>query len=266
MLALNPLMTVVRMRRAAWRVLLAWVLLLVPIGSRAIDSDFQLWSVGRVHHAVNEDWSISFMARGRFDEDVSHSKDYLLRPYASWTLVDDVPFIDSLTVMAGYDYLQSFDGRDEHRPWQSAHHAVEHEKLRLVHRVRIDERFIEGVDPTIFRFRYRLSTSHPFGDSAWYGFASDEVFANLNDDDEGPVDGFEQNRLRLGVGRHVFGRLRVEGGYEFQYAKRRANPNEFRHVVFLEFSLSTGNRKGNEFIAAPRPDDPSDIEDDSNEQ
>jgi hypothetical protein len=259
-------MTVVRVQRGAWRVLLASVLLLAPIASRATDNEFQLWSVGRVNHAINEDWSISFTVRGRFDEDVSHSKDYLLRPYASWTLVNDVPFIDSLTVMAGYDYLHSFDGRDEHRAWQSAHHAVEHEKLRLVHRVRLDERFVEGVGPTIFRFRYRLSTSHPVGDSAWYGFASDEVFANLNDDDEGPVDGFEQNRLRLGMGRHVFGRLRVEGGYEFQYARRRANPNEFRHVVFLEFSLSTGNRKGNEFIAAPNPDEHSAAGDTTNEQ
>jgi Protein of unknown function (DUF2490) len=240
------------MRGAMWRVILACVPLLVATGSQATENDFQFWPSGRINHAINEDWSISFSARGRFDEDASHSKDYLLRPYLSWTIVDDVPFVDSLTVMAGYDYLHSFDGRDEHRAWQSAHHAVEHERLRLVHRVRLDERFIEGVDPTIVRFRYRLSTSHPFGDSKWYGFASDEVFANLNDGDEGPVDGFEQNRLRLGVGRHLFGRLRVEGGYEFQYAKRRTNPNEFRHVAFLEFSLSTGNRRGNEFIAAPK--------------
>jgi hypothetical protein len=206
------------------------------------------------------------MARGRFDEDASHSKDYLLRPYLSWTLVDDVPFVDSLTVMAGYDYLHSFDGRDEHRAWQSAHHAVEHERLRVVHRVRLDERFIEGVNPTIVRFRYRLSTSYPFGGSEWYGFASDEIFANLNDGNEGPVDGFEQNRLRIGVGRHVFGRLRVEGGYEFQYAKRRTKANEFRHVVFLEFSLSTGNRKGNEFIAAPSSKASSNVKDDPSKQ
>jgi hypothetical protein len=254
------------MRRAEWRVVLACVSLLVATRSYATDNDFQLWSVGRVHHAFNEDWSISFMARGRFDEDASHSKDYLLRPYVSWTLVDDEPFIDSFTVMAGYDYLQSFDGRDEHRAWQSAHHAVEHENLRFVHRVRLDERFIEGVDPTIVRFRYRLSTSHPFGDSKWYGIASDEVFVNLNDDDEGPLDGFEQNHLRLGVGRHVFGRLRVEGGYEFQYVRRRSDPNEFRHVVFLQFSLSTGNRKGTKFITAPAPDAASDVEDDSSEE
>ena len=150
--------------------------------------------------------------------------------------------------------------------WQSAHHAVEHKRFRVVHRARLDERFVEGVDPTILRFRYRLSASYPLGSSKWYGFASDEVFANLNDGDEGPVDGFEQNRLRLGVGRHLFGRLRVEGGYEFHYAKRRSNPNEFRHVVFLEFSLSTGNKKGNEFIAAPSPGESSDAGDAPNEQ
>jgi len=242
--------------------LIACVLLLVATGSQATENDFQLWPVGRINHAINEDWSVSFMARGRFDEDASHSKDYLLRPFVSWTLVDNVPFVDSLTVMAGYDYLHSLDGRDEHRAWQSAHHAIEHKRFRAVHRVRFDERFIERVDPMIVRFRYRLSTSYPFGNSAWYGFASDEVFANLNDDDEGPVDGFEQNRIRLGVGRHFFGRLRVEGGYEFHYAKRRSNPNEFRHVAFLEFSLSTGNKKGNEFIAAPSSDASSDIEDD----
>jgi hypothetical protein len=246
--------------------LIACVLLLVATESHATDNDFQFWPSGRINHAINKDWSISFTARGRFDEDASHSKDYLLRPYLSWTIVDDVPFVDSLTVMAGYDYLHSFDGRDEHRAWQAAHHAVEHERLRLVHRVRLDERFIEGVDPTIFRFRYRLSTSHPFRGSKWYGFASDEIFANLNDDDEGPVDGFEQNRLRLGVGRHFFGRLRVEGGYEFHYAKRRSNPNEFRHVAFLEFSLSTGNRRGNEFISTPKSDELSDAGDAPNEK
>jgi hypothetical protein len=261
----SALITAFQTLALAWHLSLVAALLLVPAHSRASDSDFQLWPVGRVHQAVNEDWSISFMARGRFDEDASHSKDYLLRPYVSWTIVDDVPFIDSLTVMAGYDYLYSFDGRDEHRAWQSAHHAVEHERLRLVHRVRFDERFIEGVDPTIVRFRYRMSTSHPFGDSAWYGFASEEIFANLNDGGEGPVDGFEQNRLRLGIGRYVFPRLRVEGGYEFQFARRRANPDEFRHVLFLEFSLSTGHRRGNVFIAAPSPVEASDIEDDSRE-
>ena len=137
------------------------------------------------------------------------------------------------------------------------HHAVERGRLRFVHRIRLDERFVEDVDPTIFRLRYRLSTSRPIAGSQWYGLASEEVFVNLNDDDAGPLDGFEQNRLRLGLGRRFFGRLRAEGGYEFQYARRRADPGVFRHVFFLELSLATGEAKGNEFIVAPTQADSS---------
>jgi hypothetical protein len=260
------LMTGVRMRAVIWRLILACAPLLVATASVATENDFQLWPAGRIHHAINESWSISFTARGRFDENADHSKDYLLRPYVSWTIVDDVPFIDSLTVMAGYDYLHSFDGRDEHRAWQSAHHAIEHERFRVVHRIRMDERFIEGVDPTIARFRYRLSASYPFGKSEWYGLASNEVFVNLNEGREGPHDGFEQNRLNLGLGRHLFGRLRVEGGYSFQYVYEKAKPDVVQHVVFLEFSLSTGNRKGNEFISAPKSDSVREAEDAAEKQ
>ncbi len=237
--------------RALCSALVATVLLLLPRTSRATDDDFQQWTIARLNHAIDEDWSLSFTARGRFDEDASNGKDVLLRPYVSWTGVDGVPLIDSLTVMAGYDYLHSFDGRSEHRPWQSLHHVVQRGPWRLVHRVRLDERFVEDVDPTLYRLRYRLRASRPIRGSPWYGLASEEIFVNLNDDDEGPLDGFEQNRFRLGLGRRIFGRLRAEGGYEFQYARRRADSGIFRHVFFLEFSLASGEAKGNEFIQAP---------------
>jgi hypothetical protein len=91
------------MRGVIWRAILASVTLLFATGSQSTESDLQFWSSGRVNHAIDKDWSISFTARGRFDEDVSHSKDYMHRPYVSWTLVDNVPLIDSLTVMAGSD-------------------------------------------------------------------------------------------------------------------------------------------------------------------
>ena len=203
------------------------------------------------HDLVNCDVFLGYGVSPRKYADMAHEKDVLVRPYVSWTLVDGVPLIDSLTVEAGYDYLYSFDGLSEHRPWQSAHHAVERGNLWFVHRIRIDERVVEDVDPTIFRLRYRLGASRPIAGSQWYGLVSEEVFVNLNDDDEGPVEGFEQNRLRLGLGRRL-GRLRVEGGYEFQYARRRADPNVFRHIVFLEFSLATGEARGNKSIEAPK--------------
>ena len=74
----------------------------------------------------------------------------------------------SLTALAGYDYLDSFEGRDEHRPWPTAHHAVHRGGFRLVHRLRLDERFVQGVDPVVARLRYRLSTTQNLWNSDWY--------------------------------------------------------------------------------------------------
>jgi hypothetical protein len=212
--------------------------------ARATDNDFQLWSIGRVNHGISENWSVSFTARGRFDEDVSHAKDYLLRPYTTLSLIEGVPFVESLTVLAGYDYLGSNDGRDEHRPWQAAHHAIHRGGFRFVHRLRVDERFIDGVDPVVTRLRYRISTTQQIGSSDWYGLFSEEVFVNLNDGSQGPSDGFEQNRVRLGAGHWFFDRLRTEAGYEFHYVNRRNDTDTFRHVFFVEFSLATGKRGG----------------------
>ena len=65
---------------------------------------------------------------------------------------------------------------------------------------------------------------------------SDEVFANLNDRGEGPVDGFEQNRLRLALGANFVGGVRLEGGYEWQRAAQRSGSDIDRHVFFLTFS------------------------------
>ena len=135
----------------------------------ATDNDFQIWPVARVHYVLNDDWRLSFMARGRFDEDASHHKDVMLRPYVTWTALEGLPFLDTLTLFAGYDYLTSNDGRDEHRAWQSAHHVVKRELIHLVHRIRLDERFVEDVGPTIFRLRYRISSRPTLGDSEWFG-------------------------------------------------------------------------------------------------
>jgi hypothetical protein len=229
---------------SVWRGLLfACLVLLSGREARATDNDFQIWPVARINHRVHDDWQVSFMARGRFDEDASHAKDVMLRPYVTWTALEGLPLLDTLTVLAGYDYQKSNDGRDEHRPWQSAHHTVERDVIDLVHRVRLDERFVEGVDPVVFRLRYRISTRPRIGESGWFALASEEVLVNLNDGNEGPVDGFEQNRFRVGLGRYLFGtKLRAETGYEFQYAKRRTDPNTFRHVWFVELSLRTGER------------------------
>jgi hypothetical protein len=93
----------------------------------------------------------------------------------------------------------------------------------------------------VVRFRYRLRGTRPIGGSDWYAALSDEIFANLNDRGEGPVHGFEQNRVRVAAGGRFLGRLRAESGYEWQYAESRSGPAENRHVFFIEVSIDSGD-------------------------
>ena len=81
-------------------------------GARAADSDVQLWPVVTLHHGLTERWGAHLQVRGRFDEDVSHAKDLLVRPFASWRA------LDSLTVDLGYDYIHAFQADTEHRVWE----------------------------------------------------------------------------------------------------------------------------------------------------
>jgi len=208
--------------------------LLGPGFARATDSDIQLWPVVTLDHGINDTWGAHLQLRVRFDEDVTNTKDVLVRPFVTWR------GLENLHVDLGYDYLGSIDGRSEHRLWLSGEHGLVWRDLKLGNRVRFDQRWVENVDGVVARFRYRLRGTHPIPGTDWYGALSDEVFTNLNDRGEGPVDGFEQNRLRAAVGSRLFGRVRAETGYEWQYVNRRSGGFVNRHVFLIELAIDSG--------------------------
>ena len=218
-------------------VLVASGLLLLPSSATAADDDIQFWPVLSLHHAINDRWGGHLQTRVRLDDDVSEVKDDLVRPFVSWEPADH------FALNLGYDYLHSYQSRSENRIWQAGEHRLRRNKLTVKNRIRFDERFVEGVDGVVLRFRYRLRTTHPIAGSKWYGVLSDEIFFNLTDQDEGPVDGFEQNRLRFATGVPIIERLRVEAGYEYQYDAARSGPDTRDHTFFIEISLATGGRR-----------------------
>jgi hypothetical protein len=218
--------------------LLASALLLLHPSARAADDDVQIWPVVTLHHGLGDRWGAHLQTRLRFDEDVSRTKDLLVRAFGSWKA------LDCLTLDLGYDYIHSFHGAGEHRPWQAAEHRMPWHDLTLQNRIRLDERFVDDVDGVVVRFRYRLRGTHPIAGSDWYGVVSDEVFTNLNDQGAGPVSGFEQNRLRVATGVRYLGRLRAESGYEWQHAERRSGPAVNRHVFIIELSIDSGTLWG----------------------
>lgn len=215
------------------------VLLWCPAAG-ATSNDIQNWTTARVNHGLSKSWAVNFTARARFDNNISDIQDYSLLPYLSFTQNESVPFIDSLTLLAGYQRIKSYTGDDEHRSWQSGGHTVDRGNFRFNHRFRLDQRFIDNVGPVVVRGRYRISMTTQFFKTRWYSSLRNEVLFNLNDGNRGPSDGFESNRLRAGIGRLFGDRVRTDLGYEMQYVERRGHSETFRHVFFLELSFASG--------------------------
>ena len=141
---------VVRWPRLA--IIFACLLLLNPASAHASDSDVQLWPVVGVNHALTDRWGAHLQARMRFDDNVSNTRDFLVRPFISWRA------LESLTLCSK-------------------------------------------------------------GCGAGVG-----------------------NRLRAAIGTRLLGRLRVESGYEWQYAEGRIRSSVNRHVFVVELSLDTRSR------------------------
>jgi len=205
--------------------------ILLPSLAAAANNDIQLWTVVTLEDSIHRDWEVALQARARFDENVSRAGDFLLRPFVTWRPND------SIALKLGYDYLQDIDGRErkENRLWQVVAHRANLPGFVADHRVRIDERFVDGTSGVVVRLRYRLRATRALGER-WYVAASDEVMVNANDRASGPVHGFEQNRIRAAFGWRR-GRARIEAGYEWQYARARDGPSEHRHVFLLDLRV-----------------------------
>jgi hypothetical protein len=223
------------MMRHLFIAILAAGLSMAPTRASASGSDIQLWPTVTLNHGFGEHWGGHLMSRVRFDQNVSRTKDILLRPWVSWEPLEGLAFD------LGYDYNHSFHSNDEHRIWQAAEYRFTWRRLTVNNRLRLDQRFVENVDGVVARLRYRLRGTHPVGSSDWYGTLSNETFANVNDRGTGPVHGFEQNRVRLAAGVHFLKRLQAESGYEWQYVERRGDSSEHRHVFFIAFTIDTGD-------------------------
>ncbi len=209
--------------------------MLAPNAS-ASDNDLQQWTSLRLEHEFFDGVTAGVRARARFDDDIGSERDVTVGPSLRLEVFDRFAF------SFGYDYLYDLHDHStaEHRAWQAVGFAFPIRGFRIGNRIRFDERLIDNVSGAVVRLRYRLRTTYDIGGSRLEGFhlsASGEVFVNLNDKGEGPVDGFEQNRVRAGVGWQL-GKARVEAGYEWQYGRRRSAPWLHRHVLFVEFTYS----------------------------
>lgn len=210
--------------------LLAGVLLMTPATAPAdIDEDkLGAWYMYFFNRSSGEgNWGFQGDVQYRNWNLGGDLEQLLLRGGLTWT-----PDSRNITLTLGYANITSgvFGSDDststEHRAYQEALLPQRiADRLLLRHRFRFEQRWVDGQDFRT-RYRYALFADIPLNRKdlkrgAWYLAFYNELFINGQRDigDGRSVEYFDRNRFYGAVGYSISDRLRLQGGYMYQYAE-----------------------------------------------
>ena len=211
-----------------------------PGALRADEQDFQAWLQGVGHIALDPDkrTQLYLEAQPRLGDDWQRFERLLLRPGVAYNLRQD------LAVYFGYAWTPGFLDldlhrrfTDEHRTWQQLLFRHETGRMQWQHRLRPEQRFIEGVDGVSHRLRYALRGTYSLAtDGSWGLFGSNEFFVTLNKIDPGPEVGYDRDRVIVGPFWKV-GALRYELGYVVEHVPHFGGEQRLVQAVLMLVSF-----------------------------
>jgi hypothetical protein len=225
-----------RLLRGAAVAACALALSLPAVPARAADEDWQQWTLFLFQHEISDRWRAYFEIQPRIGSDFTTFERLIVRPAIGYRLTP------KLSIWQGYGWTPLFSPQfaDEHRPFQQLLYEDRIGRTSLVNRTRLEQRVIEGAGDVSVRARNFLRLAHPISrDGRWTIVGYDEIFWNLNSTPNGPVSGYDQNRLFVGVSRHINPQFRVETGYLLNTidAPRRAS-NRIIHAWVTTFAFT----------------------------
>jgi hypothetical protein len=201
--------------------------------------DAQLWAGGNVTFKLSDRWRVSEEITARFSDRKSG-----LYEVESNTLVG-YRLTKTVTVWAGYTHDPQYSGGDftvmEHR----AREQVTFDNLarlrggRLSGRLRVEQRWREGLDGTGWRLRPFVKYALPLRKGGRTAFVvSTEPFFNLNTTSFQRTSGFDRIRTFIGLSMPLDKNLSADVGYLNQHTfvpKRRDNDD---HAASISFNVS----------------------------
>lgn len=211
------------------------LVLLLQLPVLAVDNELQHWEIVTLRVDAPHRLSGYVEVQPRGGLNTEGMERLLFRPAIGYRLSKNV------SVWQGYAWIPGFrDGApEEHRIFQQL--LVEHKwrRLKIHHRVRLEERWVDNSGGTAVRARHQMRFLHPIGDSkkwSWVGY--NELFWNVNDTKRGPQAGFDQNRVFAGIHRKLGDSVNAEAGYLLNYVNRQ-HPAEdkLNHVIHVGLNM-----------------------------
>ena len=208
---------------------------LLPFSSKAQDSNLGNWLIYIGNKKLNSKWNIHNEIQYRNYNAIGDLEQLLLRTGIGYNLTEN-----NNNILLGYGYILSenyIDDSDakvsvnEHRIFQQFTTKQLLWKVKLSHRYRFEQRFVES--DFKMRFRYFLGLNIPLqykegGKNPLYLSAYNEIFLNT----ESSI--FDRNRVYGALGYKFSDQLKLELGYMNQFFETSSR-DQINLIAFVNF-------------------------------
>jgi hypothetical protein len=211
------------------------IALMLPNIAQSQDSDFGNWMIYIGNKKLNDKWNLHNEVQYRNYNAISDLEQLLLRTGLGYTFNEA-----KNNILLGYGYIlsENYAGDtdekisvNEHRIYQQFTSKQSVGKVKLNHRYRFEQRFVESNFK--MRFRYFLGLNIALnnkenGKNAFYLSAYNEIFLNT----ESSI--FSRNRVYGGIGYKINKNIKIETGYMNQFFETSGR-DQFNIITFVNF-------------------------------
>lgn len=209
--------------------------LMLPLFTQAQDSNLGNWLIYIGSKKIDSIWNIHNEVQYRNYNAIGDLEQLLLRTGVGYNLTDN-----NNNLLLGYGYILSEnyiagteekESVNEHRIFQQFTTKQSVGKLKMTHRYRFEQRFVES--DFKMRFRYFLSLNYPLivketSEKMLYASVYNEIFLNT----EKSV--FDRNRVFGGFGYKLNKTIKVEVGYMNQFFEGSGR-DQVNLITFINF-------------------------------
>lgn len=201
------------------------------------DFDGQYWVPFYLTFPLSDTWKGYFEVNPRVGDSLSEFDQLLIRPALGYVVTP------RLSLWQGYAWVTNYrpEFRGEHRIFQQLVYTRKFSSFHIMNRSRLEERIIQRGQGTGIRARTMLRANIPLESAPLWSFVVyDEIFVNLTTVGNGPLGGFDQNRLFLGFNRTLTPEIKMDIGYQNQAINNRSDGlvNRVNHILLIQIFVN----------------------------